>query len=97
MWISEFGTLNRPYNPSFFLPPQTPKHSGRRISSQTGQAGCTLLGDAGFEGCGIITPAKGDLAEVGAQHDKVISQHRFIVEFTFGFTKYTWQILRQPW
>ena len=34
---------------------------------------------------------------MGAQHDKVISQHRFIVEFTFGFTKYTWQILRQPW
>ena len=55
----------------------------------------TMLGDAGFEGCGILSVLKGknlSAEEKGLVHD--IRRHRVVIEFAFGYTKYKWQILR---
>jgi hypothetical protein len=61
----------------------------------------TILADSGFPGCALHyvlpKPAHGSLTPAQQQENSRIRRHRVIIEFSYGFVKYKWAVLRKKW
>lgn len=63
--------------------------------------GETLLGDSGFEGCGIDTVQKKNSKTNQSEEEQWLNMqrkaNRVVIEAAFGYNQYKWKVLRQKW